>query len=144
MTLHKPHRGLMTIWRMYLTAAALIPAFLFSLFLPFPGFWWRSAAIIWGAVFLALYAVYIPMRFSAKSFRVENGMVVSCGGVVYRYSHSLPIGRIQYVSLVTGPAERLLGMCTVVIAAPGGKLVLSGLKGAEGLALAQALSGTVK
>jgi len=129
---------------MYLLAAALITAFTFSLVLAAPGYWWRFAAIIWAAVFLAIFCVYLPALYDAKAFSISKDKIVSNGGVFYKYAHSLPIPRIQYVSLITGPAQRVLGVCTVVVVAPGGKMLLSGLDKSDGESLVKLLTDAAK
>jgi membrane protein YdbS with pleckstrin-like domain len=140
MAMHKPRRELLAIWRFYLILAALIPAFVISLIFSFPGGWWLLATGIWFALFVGLFAVYLPLLFQSRAYAVEKERIVSYGGVVYRYCHSLPLASIQYITLLASPLARLFRICSLVVVAPGGRMILDGLTRSDGEHLLEILT----
>lgn len=132
MSLHKPRRELLLIWRLYLILCALIPAFLLSLFCAMFGTLWLILTAAWLVIFLTLFSFYFPLAFRNRAFSVGKDHITAYGGVVYRYSHSLPIANLQYLTLMSSPLERLFHICSLVVVAPGGRMVISGLRRVDG------------
>lgn len=140
-TEHKPQRQLLTIWRVALAICAFIPAFIISLILEAPGAAWLALAALWLLLFLALYLIYLPMCFRALSFKIEGNTLIRRGGVVYSSTRSLPFSSIQYVTVTAAPLERIFGLRSLVAAAPGGRIVISGLTPKKAEELASAIMG---
>lgn len=127
MASHIPHRRLLTIWRVSLGLFTLIPAFLISLiFEIFSGVWLLLSAV-WLLLFFVLYLWYLPALYSNRRFSLDSDNIIQSGGVIYRYTHSLPAQNIQYASIITSPFDRLFGLCSLAIVAPGGRMVIAGL-----------------
>lgn len=132
MTAFFPEKELLAIWRAYLTSCALITAFIFSVVFRVMSVAWLIAAAAWFCCFVFFYAAYLPLLLKRKRYRVERERITAFGGYAYRYSNTIPVRNIQYVSLVAGPFERMLGICSVVIVAAGGRMVIQGLSKADG------------
>lgn len=124
----KPHPRILTVWRLLLVFAAIPPCFLFSLFLRVGGLWWCICAALWTVLFLFFYLFYLPVRYRKLSFTLEKEQLTVAGGVFQTNIRTMPLGNVQYVSLVISPIDAAWGLCTLLITAPGGRIRLPGLR----------------
>lgn len=136
----KPQPRALTIWRIYLSLGMFVPAFLGALLLREPGALRVWLGIGWLVAYLAAYAVYLPLCYERFNFRLEGDELKLESGVFYCRERTIPLGNIQYVTLRTGPAERVFGLRTLVIVLAGGRATIPGLLPRQGEQLARALS----
>ena len=135
----KPQRSILRLWRIVLTAAACVPAFLASLIFspPTPG--WLIANGVWILLFLFFYIVYLPLRYRKLAFKLSSEAVTVYSGVFYTRVRILPIANIQFTTLWDSPLHRMFGLCSLFIAAAGARVAVAGLTRQEAQALAELL-----
>lgn len=135
----KPQPRILSIWRILLTLVMVLPAFANALFFPARGRAWLIITIVWVIVYLALFLVYLPLRYNKLSYSVGNERILLYSGALYTNVRVLPLQNIQYVSIYQNPIERLFGLCTLVAVAAGGRISLPGLRRQDAESLAKAL-----
>lgn len=133
-----PQPSLMSIWRALLVCATFLPAFVCSLFLRPGSTAWGIATGLWAAVFVGCYLWYLPRRFASLTLRVEENRFVLTTGVVRRVTRTMHFENIQFVSLRSSPLHRHYRLASVVMVAPGGRMVMPGLREED----ARRLAGT--
>ena len=127
MQIHYPDKKLLSHRRILLVLTAIPAAFIISLIFPSRSLKQLLALGMWAGAFLLLYLWYLPQRNKAISLNVTDAAVTLHSGVFAHRLQALPLPGIQITSIRQSPLERLLGICTLHILAPGGKLVLPGL-----------------
>ncbi|MDR2909160.1 MAG: PH domain-containing protein [Oscillospiraceae bacterium] len=126
-----PQPRILTVWRASLVGAAFVPAFLSSLiFSPGEPGWWAASAL-WLTLFLLCYLWYLPSRFKRLSLAVEEDRFIQTGGVFLRISRTAPFGSVQFLRLSSSPIHRYFGLSSLIIVAPGGRILMPGLRAEE-------------
>lgn len=135
----KPQPKILTIWRMSLTIAMVIPAFANALFFSPRSRVWLILSLVWLALFLILYLWYLPLRYNNLSFTVSGERILLYSGALYTRVRILPLCNIQYVSVYHNPIERIFGLCSLSAVAAGGRVTLPGLREPDAQSLAKSL-----
>lgn len=136
----KPQLQIITIWRIMLTLAVIVPAVLICLFLRVGSFAWTLAAAGLAALFLAAYLVYLPLFYKKMSFGVSDGKLVLKTGVFTTRVVAMPVPQIQFVTVIRPVLGRVFGLASVIAVAPGGRVAVRGLKAADAERLALVLN----
>ena len=144
MSLQRPHRALLHIWRLVLLLCSAIPAFLISALCVRRSLLWTWLYAAWGGAFLFLFSLYLPALFRRKTFRLEEDRLSATGGFLLRTERILPVSAIRFISVSTLPLGRFFGICNVLVLAAGGRMLLQGLSHPEGERLAAELSRRAK
>lgn len=87
------------------------------------------------AVYFYLVLDYAPRRARNYRFHAGKGKLTVCCGVWFRRRYTLSLAHIQAVQVRRSPTQRLFGLCSVALALPGTRLVLTGLETASCRAL---------
>ena len=90
----------------------------------------RPVAIAGGllAVFgFGVVAVYLPLRYRSLAFRLTETTLTVYSGVFFRCKRTVPLSGIQYVTLLTGPAERLWRIGTLLVSVTGSMVLIEGI-----------------
>lgn len=135
----KPQPRILVIWRIHLAVSMAIPAFLNALFFRLSDPLWVWITLGWLLIFLALYLVYLPLRYRGMSFAVAGDKILVYNGVLYARVKSIPMGGIQFTTLWAGPLERMLGLCSLILSSAGGQAALPGLRRKDAEALVELL-----
>lgn len=135
----KPQPKILTIWRIVLTLCAVVPAFLNAILFPVPGRLWLWVSVVWIALYLAMYLVYLPLKYQKLTFSVSEERILLYSGVLYTYVRSIPLRNIQFTAITKTPFDHLFGLCSLVVTAAGGRIVLPGLREKDAEALSRAL-----
>lgn len=136
----KPQPKILTIWRFFLVLFACIPAFGVSLVFPLGSKKWTAWSIVWILLFLLVYLVYLPMYYKRVDFIVNKELLTVRRGVIHYKVYSLPIAHIQYATMVENPLDRMFGLASLRVIAPGGSLYMQGLKKTDAQKLADRFS----
>ena len=134
-----PHRRLLILWRVMAAGTALLVSFAVALFLGENPLLYRLFTGLWIAAFLFLFVIYQPIKYNKLRYLVGNGQVILQGGVLYRKVKTMPLENIQFTVVFSSPLHLLLGLRTVILAAPGGNLFLSGLTPVDAHRLREAI-----
>ena len=137
---HYPHKNLLKLRRAILSSLAAPVAFLISLLLPLFSKAWLLAAAVWLAAYLLAYFMYLPTQLKITSLHLSDREITLRTGVFSRRLQVLTLRGVQYVSLWQNPLERLFGLRSLHIIAPGGALRFPGLFGTS----ADALTAQIK
>ncbi|MFN6964544.1 MAG: PH domain-containing protein [Pyrinomonadaceae bacterium] len=107
-------------------AAAVLTAFLLVVLL---SLW--PAVPVWAAVIVGLLLLLVPgfyhLRRSLVRYRLTDCRIEIGSGLIAQTSRSVPLGRIQDVTVARSIPQRLLGMGDIIIdnaSEEGGKVVL--------------------
>jgi len=131
-TLH-PQRLIIRVWRFAAVVAAALPAFFAPLFLRPGSGLWATATGLWAGVFLFFYLYYLPAHCKGLSLTAKEDEIILKTGVFSRVTHRMPINAIQYITLRSSPLHRRRDLATLVIYAPGVRLVMPGLSRAQAM-----------
>lgn len=137
--MNKPQPQLLAIWRIMLTLAALVPAFLISLLLRAGSNAWVLSAGGLVLFYLLAYLVYLPMLYRKTSFGISGEKIVLVTGVFNARVIAIPLSQIQFTTVSRSPFGRLFGISAVIVTAPGGRISIPGLKAADADSLASVL-----
>jgi membrane protein YdbS with pleckstrin-like domain len=122
-----------TVWRLRYTAYAAGAAFLCggiaAFYVPL------AAAIGSTAFFTYLFGLcyYAPAKGKHIRCAVHNRGVFLNYGVFFRCERALPFHRIQYIEIRRSPAQRLMGLCNLVLHAAGAKVCLAQITLRQGI-----------
>ena len=120
--MNKPSPKIITVWRVYLTLASILPAFAISV--RYAGsFAWKIAAAAFILVFLAIYLAYIPALY--KSYSYDLNRVAS--GVFRERTIVLSRETIQSVGVGVDPVGRIFGLASVTVYVAGARFVIPGI-----------------
>ena len=123
----KPHPALLKKWRLQLAAVSWIMPFVFGvMFRPFD-VRWVMFSILWFILFMFVYMWYLPCGYRRMSFCIEDGRICFTSGVFIEKNLHIPLGNIQFITRTKYPSDLPFKICSLVLTAPGGKLVLPGL-----------------
>jgi len=134
-----PKRRILSVWRAMLILSAILPALLSSLFLRPGSGAWNLATGAWAALFLFFYLYYLPARLRRLSLKVEDGHLVLTSGVFNRAARRTPTQAVQHITLYASPLHRRWDLATLVISAPGGRMIMPGLGSDEAQRLMQVI-----
>lgn len=137
--MRKPEQGVLTIWRLILVGATLLPALLNSIIFTVGGLVWLLITAAWVLSFLFFYLFYLPRRYHKLSYALRGDFLVVHSGVFYTRVRSMPLSSIQYTSLHISPLDALFGLCALIAVAPGGRLAVPGLRKKDAEALAASI-----
>lgn len=137
--MNHPQPQILTIWRISLTLAAIVPAFLISLLLKRDSAAWMISVGFLALLYLAAFVVYLPLLFRKISYSVSGERIVYKTGVFYHRVITAPVAAVQYVSVSQSVIERMFGVASVVATFAGGRVMLGGLKTADAEQIAQLL-----
>lgn len=135
----KPQQAVLTIWRLLLVLAAVPPAFLISLLFQAGGLPWLLLVAAWLLAFLFFYLLYLPLRYRKLAFQLQKDRIIVHSGIFYTRIRAMPLQSIQYVGLLISPLDALFGLSALVITAPGGRIVIPGLRRRDAENLAELL-----
>lgn len=129
------------VWRLRALFLAAVGFFLCGVLAAFN---WLAAAVS-GAVIAALFLLaclwYCPLRYRTCRWSVTGSAAILTAGVVFRFRRVLPLERVQYAELLRTPAQRLCGVCTLILHAAGAKLSIDGLDNRQGTLLWNRING---
>lgn len=134
-----PRPQIISVWRSVLICAALPAAVACSLFLKPGTLLWGVCSGLWILPFLFFYIVYFPLRRRRLSLEVEKGQLVMRTGVFYSIVRTVPYESIQFVGLRTSPLHKRWQLASLVVVAPGGRLLMPGLDAQEAQRLVRVL-----
>ena len=123
----------LTLWRLRVLAVAL-PTGISAIILlkPYPAI--QTAVLVLSAVVLsALIFIYLPLCYKNFFYTVKDNTLLIKKGVIYHSEIEIPRERIQYVSFVATPIERLLGLKTAVIFTAGSATLIGSLDKNDGI-----------
>lgn len=140
----KPPRRALTLWRVRLIIAALPAPLLVSLFFSASPVWYSCLTALWVAAFLVFFLIYYPIKYHRLSYEIRNGKLVVVCGVLYSNIKAIEIKNIQHVSQSATPLQRIMSLCSVVVAGAGGNILISGVLPNEAAALCDLLIDTGK
>jgi uncharacterized membrane protein YdbT with pleckstrin-like domain len=112
----------------YVTAVVAAFAFVALMSLVLPGVWWFIAVAI-GILFLAVPA-YFHLKQKMTRYTLTDTMIEIDRGLVSRSTQSVPLRRIQDVTVTSTVMQRVLGFGDVVVdnaSETGGKVVLDNI-----------------
>lgn len=127
MTLKKPDLHILTVWRLRLLAAALVPSFLTAWFSPRINWLWWLFTAAWMCAFLYFYIFYYPIKYRKLAYGVNAHCLLVYCGVIYTRVKAVPFTSIQYTSVFSTPLERLFGVTSLFVYAAGGRVYIPGL-----------------
>ena len=109
---------------------SVIAAFVFVavMSLVLPGVWWLIAVAI-GILFLAVPA-YFHLKQNMTRYTLTDTMIEIDRGLISRSTQSVPLRRIQDVTVTSTAMQRLLGFGDVVVdnaSETGGKVILDNI-----------------
>lgn len=119
----KPSCRLLAAWGIYVFCF-LITWVLICFFLPQS--WHLPFLLIGGAVTLFL-CIYLPLRYKNIAYAAHTDHLIVWGGVFFRSQKHIPKTSIRYTTIIYGVAERLCGVCTLILFVNGGTVLLEGL-----------------
>lgn len=123
----KPQKKVLTLWRIVFSLGMAVPAFVSALIYSFGSVVWICVTAVWLLLFLGGYLFYLPLRYSKLSYSLTKDKIILFSGVIYTRQRAIPLRNIQFTSLKQNFLERIFGLCTLVVTAAGGHLVISGL-----------------
>lgn len=126
MIIIKPETSVKTVWRIYLVLISLLPAFAISFFLSGKSVF-MPVALVWFAVFIFFFAVYIPVYHKNLVYALNDNTLTLKHGVFYTSIYNMPVNNIQFTSIVISPLMRPFGLVSLKVVAPGAKIILPGL-----------------
>ena len=94
----QPHPAVLTIWRLWLFLAALVPAFFASVFFRIGSGWWLFANACWLAPFLAVWAWYLPQRLRGYSYSLTDDRLILQSGVFGRRVKTVPRENVRFTT----------------------------------------------
>lgn len=125
--MNHPQPQIIAIWRILLTLAAMIPAFLVSLL-------FKSGSTVWiisigtlALVYLLIFLVYFPLLYKKMSYSVSGERIIYKTGVLLNRIISVPVSAVQFVSVSQSALEKPFGLAAVSVTMAGGRIILSGL-----------------
>lgn len=136
----KPQPQILTVWRIVLALAMVLPAFLNTLIFGRTGLIWAGTTAAWVVLFLVLYLAYLPLRYLRMSYSLTDDRIVLYGGVLYRNIKSIPIRNVQYTVVSRNLIARPFGLCTLLVVAAGGRMAIPGLRAEDAETLAGVLT----
>lgn len=135
MTLKKPDLHVVTVWRIRLLVAAIIPAFVSACFWKQINWVWWLFTASWALAFLYFYIFYYAIKYRKLSYSLnERCLLIHCG-VIYTRVKAIPFTSIQYVSVASTPLQRLFGITSLFVFSAGGSAYIPGLPPLEARAL---------
>ena len=144
MTPKKPDPHLLTVWRLRLFLAALVPSFLSAFYYSPRHMVWQVFTGGWAGVFLLCYLWLLPLRLRRLAYSWEGGRLQLWHGIFYRHLRAIPLASVQTVCLASTPLERLYGLRRLQVTAAGASLVVPGLPLAQAAALQRELTPAPK
>ena len=80
------------------------------------------------AAYFYLALDYAPRRLKKYRIQISDGMLTIWYGVWVRRSVTISLAHVQAVQVRRRPAQRLFGLCSIILSLPGTRLVLSELE----------------
>lgn len=126
MTIVRPNRKVLTMWRILLVVVSFLPILAISLFLTSSTLY-KVGVGIWGVLFILFFAWYLPKLYNSMVYIIDENNVVFRRGVFITKVVNMPINNIQYTTISISPFARIMGVVTLIVVAPGARLSLAGL-----------------
>lgn len=105
----------------------------------------QTAALALGLLTAVLFLLaciwYCPQRYHSSRWEITGQAAQMAAGVIFHYERALPLSRVQYAELLRTPAQRLCGVCTLILHAAGAKLSIGGLSLDQGTKLYYRING---
>ena len=139
MTLKKPDLQILTVWRLRLLLAAILPAALLVIFASRRNLVWGLLTAAWTTGFLYAYIFYYPIKYRKLAYAINQSCLLLHCGVIYTRVKAIPLSSIQYITIASSPLERLFGIRTLLVYAAGSSLWIPGLPPEDALLLKRAL-----
>lgn len=134
-------KRILWVWRIRALCLAAAGFFLCGIAAVFSG----AAAFFLGAVSALLFLLacvwYYPQRYRSSRWEITPQAAKLAVGVIFCYERTLPLSRVQYAELLRTPAQRLCGVCTLILHAAGAKLSIGGLSLSQGTELYRRING---
>lgn len=110
---------------------AFIIAFLFAmviaLFVPKESLLFLMLTALWVVSFTLYICLYLPIRQANTFYSISQTVFCLNSGVIYYTTKTIYLERVQYVATKASPLEKIFGVVTLIIYAPGGKIVISSI-----------------
>ena len=120
-------------------AAALLSAAALSLLAPWRILMWILITVFVGTAGI-LCGVCLPLLFSHLRAVVTSSQVTVYSGVLMHREQSVRLDRVQFVQLLTGPADGIFGLNFIILHVYGGQLMLLFLSRKDRIELMQSLA----
>lgn len=118
-----PRRAL-RLWQLRAAAATFLAGILIAVLLSDFVFWYWLAMGLAGAGFLFFFCVYYPFkRIKFSYFLYCEQLVVDCG-VFYSRRRVIPLGNVQYLTILRTPDMLPFGLASVIVHSVGSSLYL--------------------
>lgn len=114
----------LAVWLIRLTLGAFAVSFLISLVFPERGLLYWILTGLWLFAYFVLFFLYYPIRYYRLSYAANLQIVVLNCGVIYRRRKAIFLRNIQYTTTTCTPIQAIFGLCTLVIHAPGGFILI--------------------
>lgn len=125
---------------------AFIIAFIFAmvvaLFVPKKSVLFLLLTGFWAISFVVYVCFYLPVRQTNMFFSITQNVFCLNSGVLIYTTKTIYLERIQYVATKASPLEKMFGLATLIIYAPGGKIVVSSIEKIEASKIVQTLTST--
>ena len=119
----------LSLWRLRLLIAALIPSFI-ALLRP-DSIICRIIAVVAGTAALLTALIYLPLFYWRFGYSLQKDYLTVNSGVIFCQTRTIHLQNIQYVTLVQTPLQTVFRLATVSVTAAGGKLLLFSLELAD-------------
>lgn len=129
--------------------ARLLPAFAIALLMAIGGgvgvvllSWWCALAIGAAVIMAAWLGWLIPRQVRALGYRIDERDLHIARGIMFRHLTSVPMGRLQFLTVERGPLERAFGLATLTLhtASAATDASIPGLPEEEATSLRESLS----
>ena len=135
--MYQPGEKSISLWRVRAFLLALIPSVVCGVVWEFGSPPYLAATVVWLAVLLGALYLYIPLWNRSCRYQLEKDRVIAQTGVLYRQVRTIGRENIQYASVVQTLLQRVFGVATVVLHAPGGRTMLWDIELKEAMELSR-------
>ena len=128
-------RALTAHWISELITGSLLAlgAFLAEHYWLLPSAWWplEHTWVAWiGCPLVVLQALVLPpLWYRAWSYAVREHDIVIRSGILWRSQRAIPRRRIQHADIQSGPIDRWLGLCALMLYTAGTGVANAGIPG---------------
>ena len=85
---------------------------------------WNIIAIVIALAFLWVSLVYLPIYYKTAGFNIADGRFCFKRGFFVKRSSYMKIDNIVFVTVIKTPLTSMFDICTVIISATGGKIII--------------------
>ena len=126
----RPHLYQLFLWQMHAVFFSIVPAVLVPLWISSESFVFMFAEIVWITAALFFIFFWLPVKYAKLACRVSvpTAELNLNYGVLYNRTKTMPLSAVQNVKVISGPLQRLCGLCSIEIRAAGSSIRMVGLK----------------